>query len=771
MSENTPPSTLRFLALGNPKAAAFTSLSSALTVLGEIDFRHENEFASLVDVSNLVVEKNYKAILFPNPYGNETRLKIYRYCRALKISIIVFDRGGLPDSWYFDVGFNADSPSYDAENWDQPLSKEESDDVQAYRQQLVSSDKCLEDQGARIGVEALRAQMGLQGKKILFVPFQRPADTTVRYFKGEFGSFESFVDKIEQISASSELKNAGWVVVCKKHPLEEIRPKAGLSFAPDDTHIHDLLELCDAVCLINSGVGLLASLFDKPVYHFGEVYYGHEGLNRPVNEARDVIQALMSSLLKVSSETRDRLLNYLVNRIYSFGNFHTERVRQKDGSFRNITRRIDFTSLRFPDLQDCSDRKRVLCITPVIPHPVNRGSAQRTSQVLHAMRELGYFIDVAVLNRSERDTSSEDLAYRLTKEFPGCRFLIERHPSFTKEQSKMPFAIGAAIKKIQAIKSFIHKNPFSVTNNDECPPKFKEMVTSAAKYGSYDVVFFNYIKMTIDDVIKMELHAIADMHDIQTNRIRKDVAPHWPKLLRPLLINRYKASEKATLRKYDSLICISPVEQVEVKKEYAPNTPTHFLPVTFFRRTEVNVGSDYKYDLLFVGSNSDANADSVLWFLKNVWPRIITSRPDTTFFIQGAIGRNKNLILSRKSLVAADNIYSEIYVKDLEDTYKQARLVISPTTKGTGMKVKVIEALHYHKALIGTDVAFEGIEITSGVDAICANTAEGFTAQILFCLNNPDKRKELEAGAQSLFERKYSFEYAKKEIQRIITST
>ena len=110
---------------------------------------------------------------------------------------------------------------------------------------------------------------------------QRPSDTVIKYMAGDSGGFDAFVDAID--SLANELRKKGWVVLCKKHPLEtEFKTLKYARYVPDDTNIISLLELADRVALINSGVGLYAMMLEKPCYIFGNAFYSIDGVNYKV---------------------------------------------------------------------------------------------------------------------------------------------------------------------------------------------------------------------------------------------------------------------------------------------------------------------------------------------------------------------------------------------------------------------------------------------------------------------------------------------------------
>ena len=302
------------LALGDQFSAAYASIRHAIDGLGQITYRREGEFATAGAVVSFIRDSAFDLVLMPNPYGNERRRDVYLKLKQIGFPVIVFDRGGLPDSWFFDVGFNADSPSYDYRYWDRPLGAEDHAKVRAYIEHVQREARPLEVQGLRAGGAALRERLGITTEKLLFVPLQRPSDTTIRFFAGEIGSYEAFLDVVLDVHRRCSSSLSGWRVVVKKHPLETARVAPGLCYVPDDTHINDLIEASDAVLLVNSGVGLLASLWDKPVLYAGSAYYGHEKLNRRVRTADDVERAL-GHLVPVEAETRDRLVHHLITSV------------------------------------------------------------------------------------------------------------------------------------------------------------------------------------------------------------------------------------------------------------------------------------------------------------------------------------------------------------------------------------------------------------------------------------------------------------------------
>ncbi len=306
------------LVLCRPASTALETLRQALPLLGQYSVIDETVFADEHAFLDAIEMEGFTHVFFLNPYGNEHRLNLYNAARRKNIPYWVHDRGALPHSWFFDPnGFNADSSSYHRDRWDKPLTDDEREDVTSYIMSLKANAETLEKNGAPKSPEHWRHAFGIGDRKVLFVPLQRPNDTVTRYFGAEVGPYENFFNWVAEVAA--KLDPSQWAVVVKKHPAELNRPNIpGVVFAPDDAHVHDLIDLSHSVMLLNSGVGLLSLAFGKPVIACGEAFYATEGL---ASTARSVDEAVakIGAGLPYDRESAFRFIHYLTTKLYSFG--------------------------------------------------------------------------------------------------------------------------------------------------------------------------------------------------------------------------------------------------------------------------------------------------------------------------------------------------------------------------------------------------------------------------------------------------------------------
>ena len=735
-------------ALGSEKASAYTSIKDVFQYFRGVIFRSEHEYANSSAAIDDIYSSGCDVVMLPNPYGNPARLEIYNRLRAVQFPVIVFDRGGLPNSWFFDRGFNSDSESYNVANWDKVLTNTQTRSIHEYVESLKSNPQPLESQGPRIGARQLRERLGLGEKKILFVPFQRPSDVTIKFFSKPIGSFDRFCTLVDEVHDYFTNTESDWTVLAKKHPLETTPPPTSAPLVPDDCNVYDLIEASDAVLLINSGVGLLASIWEKPVFIAGTAYYEDKRLNKTIRKKEDVFN-LIEKLPCVDKSTRDKLLHHLVTNVYSFGEFDTEKVMQKDGAYRNITRNIRFDKLTLPAF---TKKERILFVTPVIPLPVNRGSAVRTNQLLQQFQESGYIVDVLVLNQSEKVASNDEIIQRLRRKYPDIGFSIVKHP---KLFSGFFDILRFANYQKNLFYEFCLGEESKLNSEFHCPQVFSRAIERRVTKFQYHAIFFNYLKVIPKGFAKNTCNVpiIADLHDVQFDRIVNDVAPSVSRFRRSRFLTRALSSEARLLDVVDKAICISDPDRIRLIELYGNPEKLYTIPATCTKEdvADNKTSTSLEFDLLFVGSNSAPNVDGLTWFLEKCWPRILLERPDTTLKIQGRVVKNKKIKQAIEKYENGRILVSE-YIENIGQVYRNTKVVICPIRYGTGMKIKAIEAMAYGKPLVATKAALCGIEFSGLQEA--GDTPSFFIEYCLLLLRNREalnKAAELSAECFETF--------------------
>jgi glycosyltransferase involved in cell wall biosynthesis len=297
------------------------------------------------------------------------------------------------------------------------------------------------------------------------------------------------------------------------------------------------------------------------------------------------------------------------------------------------------------------------------------------------------------------------------------------------------------------------KRTRTINATEYCPPNLEELVKSMLASGLYDYVWFNYLRVMPRN-LKTSAKVICDLHDFQTERIRQDVLPRLKPDQRDDFLSRYESSEFSALSCCQKAIAMSPVEAEQFAGDQRVRSRIYYIPATDDAQTPIKTGSDYKYDLLYVGSRSDANIEGLAWFLAKCFPLIIAVRPNVTLLIQGTI-INAPFIKKHEGLKLNEaNITLSGPVESLASTYGDGKVIICPVLHGTGMKIKMVEAMAYGKAIVATGKAAEGIATDLGLTT--HDLPNDFASACLDALGNDDSERRMRSAALATFHRDHS---------------
>ena len=207
-----------------------------------------------------------------------------------------------------------------------------------------------------------------------------------------------------------------------------------------------------------------------------------------------------------------------------------------------------------------------------------------------------------------------------------------------------------------------------------------------------------------------------------------------------------RADELAMLGSADAVIAIQASEAAFVA-EHLPASEVILAPMAAQPVSAPSVGADDR--LLFVGSNTGPNVVGLRWFLDEVWPKVRAGRPNVALTVAGNVGWS-----------FAGEAYPGVHfaglVDDLAPLYEAAGVVISPLTFGSGLKIKLIEAMARGKAVVATSVTLQGVEDSAGAAVAQADRAEDFAAAVILLTSDGAARRALAERALAAVSRHFT---------------
>lgn len=167
--------------------------------------------------------------------------------------------------------------------------------------------------------------------------------------------------------------------------------------------------------------------------------------------------------------------------------------------------------------------------------------------------------------------------------------------------------------------------------------------------------------------------------------------------------------------------------------------------------------------LLFVGGFAHPpNADAVLWFARDIFPRIRERIPGIKFYVVGS-----KVTEEIKALEQDGNgiiIKGFVSEEELERLYSACKLVVVPLRYGAGVKGKVVEAIYNGAPIVTTSTGAEGIPFVESVLEI-ADEPEKFADCVTELYGNDGRCQELCHKTQDYIRQYFSMDGAWKVIE------
>lgn len=235
--------------------------------------------------------------------------------------------------------------------------------------------------------------------------------------------------------------------------------------------------------------------------------------------------------------------------------------------------------------------------------------------------------------------------------------------------------------------------------------------------------------------------SLSIMHDLMSARVTDAATEAIPGAVAGLTA----AAEFRLLGLTDAVIAIQQTEAASVAAAL-PDRRVILAPHAADIAPAPQAGTDDT--LLFVGSNTPPNVVGLEWFFREVWPAIRAARPDAKLDVAGSVGRALS--------AAPDGVVLLGVVGDLAPLYRSAGVVISPLRTGSGLKIKLIEAMAAGKAAVGTSVTMQGVEAIVEGAAICEDDPKRFASAVIALLGDASRRRDLAAAARACAEAHFS---------------
>lgn len=352
---------------------------------------------------------------------------------------------------------------------------------------------------------------------------------------------------------------------------------------------------------------------------------------------------------------------------------------------------------------------RILFITTQLPFPPKSGGLIKTFRLLQHLTQ-GH--EVSLLHLMKGEDSDHLEAFKSSIEL--------------KEHLYMP--IDRPRTPLNLLKSYVFAPTLNVYRN--MSTELEQSVSSRADQA--DVIIIDHYEM--GQYVPSECRAKVVLHehnaeyvmwdrlaDLERNPIKKAV-------LR-IEAARIRKTEKRYALRADQ-VWAAPNDINELEEIGVPRTKMrqtfHLGEDEMLENSDIQ-WEDTRLSLLFVATLTwEANVHGLLWFMNECWSDLKDMHPDLTVDV---IGKNPD----QRLLQAAEGkpgIQFLGFVDDLAPHYAANRVFLVPLRFGSGIKVKLLNAMYRGIPTVTTSIGMEGLEVENGKELFIADDSKSYTESV-----------------------------------------
>jgi len=376
---------------------------------------------------------------------------------------------------------------------------------------------------------------------------------------------------------------------------------------------------------------------------------------------------------------------------------------------------------------------RILFLTETVPYPLDSGGRIKT---FHTLRMLAGPHEVR-LHAFIRDDAQR--AHRARLEALGVPTTLHLVPR------------SAAREAWFALRSLAGA-PYSVGRHFDAAA-FAAMRTEAAAWPP-DLVYCDHLSMG-EYATRLDRPIVYDAHNVEFEILRRFAAT------RPDPLTRAAAAvEWRRVRRYEAAVCrrsrlvfvVSEVDRRALTELSGSRAPFVEVPIAVDAAGTAPIATlTTAPRLLFLGGlHWPPNADALATFVRDMWPLVRATRPDATLT---SVGRDDSAVAEECRRTPGVRLTG--WVPEIDPFVQESRVLVVPMRAGSGMRVKILEAMARGLPVVSTTVGCEGIGVVPGEHLLLADTPDAFAAAVLRVLGDDALAATLARNSRALVMARY----------------
>jgi len=389
---------------------------------------------------------------------------------------------------------------------------------------------------------------------------------------------------------------------------------------------------------------------------------------------------------------------------------------------------------------------RILFVAPDIPYPPTNGGKIVVFETIKQLLKKGNKIELLFLTDRNLDRSNLQELSKWCKPYPVFH---------NRKTSWIGLFLNIFSKKPYSIAKYYSNN-------------LNKQFIKLLKNNKYDIIQFEGIFIAylinrghkaigITPIVIRQLN----VESVIIERFSRNKSFFPIRLFLRLQHKRLLNYEANICAQFGKCFMISPVDKQKLE-EMNPNVQTSVIPggvdtSYFFPQI---VKKDL-FSLIFVGAMDWLpNIEGILWFYKDIFPQIKQEISEAKLYVVG-----KNPPNCIKKLQGKDTIITG-FVEDVREYIAKGAVFIVPLKIGSGVRIKILNALSMGKAIVSTSIGCEGIDVINEKNIYIADSEKEFARNVIFLLNNENERKKLGEEGIKLVNKKYRWEKIVDDLEK-----
>ncbi|MBO8444568.1 MAG: glycosyltransferase family 4 protein [Bacteroidetes bacterium] len=405
--------------------------------------------------------------------------------------------------------------------------------------------------------------------------------------------------------------------------------------------------------------------------------------------------------------------------------------------------------------------KKILIITPFIPYPVDSGGNQAFFSMVDYQRKT---YDISVIFPVHRRNMNEYKA--LMQLWPDLTFypyfLNKDKSSAILNNNSLYFKLVSKVLSVakKERRKWMSRNISDIINderkfkyhsslfNETCSltegfMKHVREVSCSHDFDLIQVEFYNFVPFKF--LFPENVKTLYIQHEIQFVRLANEMSLFQETTMTDKALYELKKLEEiALLNQYDHIITLTETDR-NILSRYVPGHKLDVSPAIICNISKTSGFSECSDEFVFVGGNTHfPNFDGINWFCNNVIPILREKNMKFRLYIIGAWKRKIARMYAKK--------YPELiftgYISDLEP-FLNGKISIVPIRIGSGMRIKIMDAVYAKSPFVTTCKGVEGLEFKDGTDCLISDSAETFADNMIRLSADTELQRRLAENSYS----------------------